>query len=219
MQQSFLDPSNIDRDTCKSWVPHTLHADVRKFGFYPDVSLLKPGDLILVRNLEGNISHKVIEAVQKNLGYHERDYRCHHAAVYLGIEGKICEADIDGVRYASIDRYSTGCHYIRVRRPLGLSEDQRWQIAVKSLIELKKGYSFWHLWELFKLSRFKIGRIPTTRLKPPESTKICSQLYADAFAKVTLELLSSGDNGEVTPASLSRTQKLEDVPIEWVRIG
>ena len=87
------------------------------------------------------------------------------------------------------------------------------------MIELKKGYSFWYLWEIFKLSRFGIGRIPRTRLKQPESSKICSQLYADAFAKVTLELLSSGKNGEVTPASLSRTEKLEDVIIDWVRIG
>ena len=85
MEQSFLDPTNIDSDNCRNWVPHTLHAEVRKFGFYPDVSLLKPGDLILVRNLDGNITHKVIEAVQMNLGYHERDYRWHHAAVYLGI--------------------------------------------------------------------------------------------------------------------------------------
>jgi hypothetical protein len=219
MEQSFLDPTNIDRDNCKNWVPHILHAEVRKFGFYPDVSLLKPGDLILVRNLKGNITHNVIEAVQKNLGYHERDYQWHHAAVYLGIEGNICEADIDGVRYSSIDRYSTGSHYIRVRRPTDLSEDQRWQIAVKSLIELKKGYSFWYLWEIFKLSRFRIGRIPRTRLKQPKSSKICSELYADAFAKVTLELLSSGKNGEAIPASLSRTEKLKDVPIEWVRIG
>lgn len=219
MEQCFLDPTSIDSSNCRNWVPHTLHAEVRRFGFYPDISLLKPGDLILVRNLDGNITHKVIEAVQMNLGYHERDSRWHHAAVYLGIEGNICEADIDGVRYASIDRYSTGSHYIRVRRPPGLSEDQRWQIAVKSLIELKKGYSFWYLWEIFKLSRFRIGQIPVTRLKQPESSKICSQLYADAFAKVTLELLSSGKNGEVTPASLSRTEKLDDVPIEWVRIG
>jgi hypothetical protein len=219
MEQNFLDPSNINHESCASWVPHTLHADVREFGFYPDVNLLKPGDLILVRNLKGNISHKVIEAVQKNLGYHERDYQWHHAAVYLGIAGSICEADLDGVRYASIDRYSTGSHCIRIRRPRNLSENQRWQIAIKSLIELNKSYSFGHLWELFKLSRFRLGRIPATRLKPPESAKICSQLYADAFAKVTLGLLSSNDNGEITPACLSRTEKLEDVHVNWVRIG
>ncbi len=219
MKQSYLDPVNFDRESCPSWVPHTLHKNVREFGFYPDIGALRPGDLILVRNLKGNLSHRVIEAVQKNLGYHERDYQWHHAAVYLGIEGSICEADLDGVRYGSMDRYSTGNHFIRVRRPLGLSDDQRWQIALKSLIELNKGYSFGHLWELLKLSRYKIGRIPATRLKPPESAKICSQLYADAFAKVTLELLSSRDNGEITPACLSRSEKLEDVPINWVRIG
>jgi hypothetical protein len=143
----------------------------------------------------------------------------HHAAVYLGAEGKVCEADLDGVRYGSLDRYSTGQHYIRVRRAPGLSDNQRWQIAVKSLVELNQRYSFEHLWELLRLSRFRLGRSPTTRVKLPRSAKICSQLYEDAFCKVTSETLSNPDDGEITPACLSRTEKLNDVQTQWLVIG
>jgi hypothetical protein len=138
MEQYYLDPSRIDREQCRWWAPKRLPTQVREFGYYPDIDLFLPGDLILVRNLNGNYSHKVIEAVQRELGYHERDCIWHHAAVYLGAEGKVCEADLDCVRYGSLDRYSTGQHYIRVRRAPGLSDDQRWQIAVKSLVELNQ---------------------------------------------------------------------------------
>jgi|GEM_PF-4811966 len=47
----YLDPRNIDAKSCRRWVPRTLPSEVRDFGFYPDIDLLKPGDLILVRNL------------------------------------------------------------------------------------------------------------------------------------------------------------------------
>jgi hypothetical protein len=215
----YLDPRNIDPNSCRRWVPRTLPAEVREFGFYPDIDLLKPGDLVLVRNLDGNWTHRLIERFQKKLGYHERDFIWHHAAVYLGVDGKICEADLDGVRYGSLDRYSSGNHFIRIRRAPNLSDNQRWQIAVKSLVELNKRYSVEHLWELFRLAQFRLGRAPTKRVKPPKAARICSELYEDAFCKVTAETLSNPDDGEITPACLSRTDKLEDVSANWLLIS
>jgi len=215
----YLDPRNIDVNSCRRWVPRTLPTEVREFGFYPDIDLLMPGDLILVRNIEGNCTHHFIERFQQKLGYHERDYMWHHAAVYLGIDGKICEADLDGVRYGTIDRYSTGKHLIRIRRPSDLTDNQRWQIAVKSLVELNKRYSIEHLWELFRLAQFKLGRAPTKRMKPPKSARICSELYEDAFCKVTAQTLSNPDDGEITPACLSQTEMLEDVLTNWLLIS
>lgn len=85
----------------------------------------------------------------------------------------ICEADLDGVRYGSIDRYSTGKHLIRIRRAPSLVDNQRWLIAVKSLVELNKRYSFEHLLELFRLTQFRLGRAPTKRVKPPKAARIC----------------------------------------------
>jgi len=143
----------------------------------------------------------------------------HHAAVYLGVDGKICEADLDGVRYGTIDRYSTGNHFIRIRRSPNLTDNQRWQIAVKSLVELNKRYSIEHLWELLRLTQYRLGRSPTTRVKPPKSARICSELYEDAFCKVTAQTLSNPDDGEITPACLSRTDRLEDVSTNWLLIS
>jgi hypothetical protein len=179
----YLDPRNIDAKSCRRWVPRTLPTEVRDFGFYPDIDLLKPGDLVLVRNLKGNWTHRVIERFQQRLGYHERDYMWHHAAVYLGVDGKICEADLDGVRYGTIDRYSTGNHFIRIRRSPNLTDNQRWQIAVKSLVELNKRYSIEHLLELLRLTQYRLGRAPTTRVKPPKSARSAQSSTRTRFAK------------------------------------
>lgn len=63
----YLDPRHIDVNSCRPWVPKTLPTEVREFGFYPDIDLLKPGDLVLVRILCGNWTHNLIECFQKNL--------------------------------------------------------------------------------------------------------------------------------------------------------
>lgn len=214
----YLDPRK-DKSNCREWTPITLPPEVREFGYYPDLSLLWPGDLILVSNIEGNFSHRIIEQVQTDLGYDKEKHAIwHHAAVYLGIDGRICEADLDGVRYGSIDRYSTGKHLIKARAAKGLTLDQRWHIALKSLVELNKRYSFEHLWEIFRLTQYRLGRVPTKRPKRSKSAKICSELYEDAFCKVTSQILSGPDDGEITPARLSASTDLSDIKLEWVRI-
>lgn len=61
----YLDPRNIDPNSYRRWVPRTLPAEVREFGFYPDIDLLKPGDLVLVRNLNGNWDSSTYRALSE----------------------------------------------------------------------------------------------------------------------------------------------------------
>ena len=97
MEQCYLDPRRTE-DITEEWIPPgPIPGKVRQFGFYPNVDDWLPGDLILVSNIQPNWTHHVIERVQKLGGYSENDARWHHAAVYLGSNGEICEADVGGV--------------------------------------------------------------------------------------------------------------------------
>jgi hypothetical protein len=48
---------------------------------------------------------------------------------------------------------------------------------------------------------------------------ICSRLYADAFSAVTGRLLSTEVNAAITPATLSLSKAMQDVPLHWKSIA
>lgn len=218
MGQNYLDP-RLTQNVSLEWIPPgPIPEKVRKFGFYPNVDDWLPGDLILVSNIEPNWTHGVIEGVQKLGGYSEEDARWHHAAVYLGSNGEICEADIGGVIHSSINRYSTGCHLIRVRRDPDINNDERWQIAIRSLTKLKQGYAYGHLIHIFFLARAGFHKLNVRFNEPPKRAKICSQLYKDAYTPITGKMLENPQSGEITPAFLSLTNQLKDVIVSWKRI-
>jgi hypothetical protein len=54
--------------------------------------------------------------------------------VYMG-EGYVVEATLHGVRYAPIYPYLGG-HRLRLRRPLDLSDDDRWKIAIQASVRV-----------------------------------------------------------------------------------
>ena len=60
-------------------------------------------------------------------------------AVYVG-EGYVVEATLRGVRYAPIYPYLGG-HRLRVRRPLHLSDDDRWRIAIQAGVRSNERYA------------------------------------------------------------------------------
>ena len=187
--------------------------DACEFGFYPDISKLLPGDLILVHNLNGNFTHDLIEYFQGR-AYPREHSMWHHAAVYLGHCDDICEADLFGVCTNSLDRYACGKHLIRVRRGRDLDADTRWRIAIRALTRLRQSYSYSTILDTgyLAISKFKNqGAIKRTA----NSGLICSQLYSDAYQTATRTMLANRKCSEVTPAFLSSTRTLQDVPLSW----
>jgi hypothetical protein len=83
---------------------------------------------------------------------------------------------------------------------------------------LNSSYSYGSILKLWwqsgygRLSKRYIPRVPS-----PWSV-ICSQLYADAYGKVCKRTLDDDVYRPVTPASLSCTDCLQDVPTNWLTI-
>jgi uncharacterized protein YycO len=191
---------------------------VRKFGRFPDLGVLQPGDLLLFSALEPGLVSKGIRIFQEQAGYSESDARWHHAAVYLGVDGAICEATAGGVKQGYLYDYIGG-HLIRARRDASLSRDEGWRIAVQALCELGSSYAIQRVAAMSKQSIKAFFRRVSAASTTRPTNYYCSQLYAAAYSRVTGQTLENRVVGETSPAFLSHTSQLEDVILSWVTIG
>ncbi len=209
----FLDPRKpVHTREIRPDKPLPRH--IRKFGYLPDAGFLLPGDLILVHNLKLPYFSKAIVSAQRNGGYQEEDARWHHAAVY--IDGYlICEAQLSGVKTDYLYQYIP-THLIRIRRDVSLLPDDRWKIVVNALRKLREPYGFRSIVALYWQSKIGFWR-PILRFGYTRGV-ICSQLYAEAYSLVTHRLLVPGTLGRPTPADLSLTPVLTDIPIDWIKL-
>jgi hypothetical protein len=157
-----------------------------------------------------------IVSAQTRGGYAPEDAQWQHAAVYIG-EGYVMEATLRRVRYAPIYPY-LGEHRLRLRRPLDLSDDDRWRIAIQASVRANERYGWQSILRLLRLSYdgywirqrgFPLGQARSV---------ICSQLYADAYSRVTRRLVSPPVAGIPTPAALSASPAFEDVDLSWAVI-
>jgi hypothetical protein len=130
-------------------IDHELPQEARDWGRILDLSALEAGDLILFRPVPANsdrISFEIVRT-QKQV-FHERHAQWTHAAVYLGDDEHICEANFkvpnipDGVNIRSIFCYCDGAHAIRARRPVNMTPKQRLGIAIGAMTNVGAGYSF-----------------------------------------------------------------------------
>jgi hypothetical protein len=187
---------------------------VRRFGRIPDTSNLLPGDVVLFSATGVRLSSRIIQRAQQHGGYAIEHARWHHVAVYIG-DGHILEALTSGVKYRPIYPYS-GTHLMRFRRDLNLNPDDRYKIAIQSLIALRQRYSL-------KLLPRVAWNMTRTLWSPAESIRgtravICSQVYVDAYMTVTSRNVCPGLLSDVPPAEISRSNVLSDVHVGWVRL-
>jgi uncharacterized protein YycO len=216
-EQVVLDPS--DRRTSGHWrPPGPIPHHVRQFGRFPDLAVLQPGDLLLFCAVKPSLVSRGIQRFQEQAGYLPADARWHHAAVYLGVDSAICEATRQGVRQSFLYDYIGG-HRIRVRRDSSTTGDDGWRIAVQALCGLGSSYAtgFVASMAVQSLKGFW-NRAPLTTTSRPRHY-YCSQLYAAAYSRVTGRTLENLVAGETSPAFLSRTTQLNDVPVTWRKIG
>jgi hypothetical protein len=219
MAQQLLDPDKSKITPTGSWKPSgPIPADVRAFGYFPNIDDWLPGDLLLVSaSKPGWVSRQIISA-QSRGGYSPDDARWHHAAMYIG-DAHICEAVGRGVHAAPMFEYIGG-HLLRVRRDSQLSAEARFRLAIKALTRMRNSYSRGSVFKLFFQS-FKGFWGDSDQPFAPLGIRavICSQLYADAYAMATSKLITSTPTVQVTPAALSETALLVDVPVRWHSIG
>ncbi len=207
-------------------VDRELPQEARAWGRILDVSALEAGDLLLFRPASSSldrISKSIVEA-QARGGFPERHARWTHAAVYLGDDEHICEANFGiigfprGVILRSVHSYCDGVHVIRARRPRNMTPQQRLRIAIGALRNLRRSYSFKQVFDFYVAAASGRGfwsampRGPRIRVR----ALVCSTLYQDAYnfahhgTRVLLGTLS-------TPAHLSASADFEaDEPeLRW----
>ena len=176
-------PRSSPRSSPSVLPPGPIPKAFRDFGKFPNLDQWRPADLLLVASITPDAALRQIISAQARGGYAPEDARWQHAAVYIG-EGYVVEATIRGVRYAPSYPYLGG-HCLRLRRPLDLSDDDRWKIAIQASVRSNERYAMQRILRLLRLS-FE-GYWKRQRGFPIAQTKsvICSQLYADAYSRVT----------------------------------
>jgi hypothetical protein len=215
LQSQILDPNAVGSPVGNWSPPHPLPRRVRAFGFVPDESRLRPGDLLLVSATNPSRGSNAIIRAQTAGGHHRNDASWHHAAVYIG-EALICEAQLwSGVRVTSLYDY-VGTHRLRFRRDLTITADDGWRIALRTLESLHRRYSLSALPRLWAQSIKGFWR-PEVRHRDVRAV-VCSEIFGRAYSLTTGRMLVPGSLNIITPADLSLCASLTDVPDGWLRI-
>ncbi|WP_041930444.1 hypothetical protein [Methylibium petroleiphilum] len=176
---------------------------------------MRAGDLILVSHVGEPLVSESIRRVQRRAGFDDWHAQWHHAAVYVGYQ-QVCEAQLTGVRVDSIFKYTAGKYRLRFRRNPKLSELHGCKIALDAALKLNYRYSFLSVLQLLWQARGG-WRGDRPRVLSARAT-ICSQLYADAYGVVANETLDPAANLGITPAHLSVSKLLEDIPMQWMAL-
>jgi len=218
-----IDPAGTVR------IDRELPREAREWGRIVDLSALEPGDLLLFRPVDptsDTISSRIIEAQRKILP--ERHAQWTHAAVYLGDDEHICEANFkvpgvaNGVNVRSAFCYCDGKHAIRARRPRNMDPKSRLRIAIGALTNLGSRYSFHQILVFSRAtSSSNLGFWRSLQRLPSSLTQafVCSTLYQDAYNFAFRgEGIRLGTRS--TPAHLSASGDFEDVEplLKWLKI-
>lgn len=211
--QIVLDPNSIADASREVSIP-LLSPKTRKFGYVPAIDQLLPGDLVLYS--ESDFVARLIDNWQRRAGFSNDDARWSHAAVYLD-DGFVVEAIPKGgvVQRSIYEGIPSGL--MRFRRLVGLSDIDRYRIALRALSRLGRSYS---ISRVPKLS-LSLGRGLWNRVAAPDEKGIviCSQIYHDSIVEITRSYLDQCPvDAAVTPAHLSYSGSMIDLEIGWLRL-
>jgi hypothetical protein len=220
-----VEPADIVR------IDRELPEEARTWGRIVDLSALEPGDLLLFREVpkEGqapdDISDQIVKAQEVNFA--SRHAQWTHAAVYLGDDEHICEANFKipgappGVNIRSAFTYCDGSHAIRARRPKNMTPKQRLRIAIGALSNLGASYDFTQIISFANAAHRGRGFWKSLRRVPAYRTQsfVCSTFYQDAY-----NFAFQGDTLRMgmpcTPAHLSASTDfgVDEPPLRWLKI-
>jgi hypothetical protein len=212
----------------KTWRSSTaLPGAVLRFGRVPDFDMLHPGDLILVKSNQPDLISRQIQRVQA-LGYGGEFAVWTHAAIYLGDELMLCEAQFDpanlefGVQVAPFWNYFDG-HDILVKRSKHAPDREGgWAIATAAATKIGNAYDWQFILELIR-KRLMFGEdvwLEDQTGAVSSNAFVCSSLYSTAHAYATDVTISDKLNGLCVPAYLAmNTRHFETVDLQWCKIA
>lgn len=184
---------------------------VRAYGWAVDPLTLHPGDLILVSSKKPGLIARQIRAHQAKL-FNDEHARWEHAAVSGG-RIEICEAELGGVRATEYWGYMTGEYDIKVRRLKNADIAERTLLAYYSATSVKTRYGYANILAIAKI----FNGAEAWGARSYSRGVICSQLYFEACQRAGF-LISKHRAETVSPAHLSFSPQLEDVPLAWVKV-
>lgn len=193
--------------------PYGVPKAVRQHGIMLHPELLEPGDLLLIAAIKPTRLSRRIQQTQGEL-YEWKHAQWHHAVVSGG-GTEVCEALLTGVRAKQFWHYMNGDYEFRIRRLKDASPHERTRVAYYAATMAKTNYGIGALLPIkysiahndpWKRSAFRSGGV------------ICSQLYFEACMRVGF-LLAPMPPDRVSPAHLSASDQMEDIPPQWIVLG
>jgi hypothetical protein len=210
-----LDPTDDPKQGCVWTLTGESSDALRAFGKMPNLTDWLPGDVLLVSNVEPDwVTRQIISVQSTRFSRHHAQWQ--HAAIYMGNEF-VAEATTRGVKYTPIDHY-VGKYRLRLRRNMALTNDQRWLVAIEAGVRMRTAYRFSDIVTIYLQSFPGWSRRIRPSVLVQANTVICSQLCLEAHAKVTRRLIVSYSGSPTTPAALSQSDLLADVPLHWCSI-
>ena len=217
-----------EEPTASIRIDRELPREARDWGRIIDLRALEPGDLLLFRPISTDsdaISRAIIVSQEKI--FPKRHAQWTHAAVYLGDDEHICEANFkvpgipSGVNIRSAFCYCDGAHAIRARRRKDMNPKLRLRIAIGALTNLGAGYSFKQIVQFALAANSNKGFWSSLKRVPNSQTQsfVCSTLYQDAY-NFAFQGNSIRLGVRCTPAHLSASPDFEDTEplLQWLRI-
>jgi hypothetical protein len=192
-------------------IDHELPEEARDSLRVIDLSALEAGDLILFRPVPADADRISIEIVHhQERVFPRRRAQWTHAAVYLGDDEHICEANFkvpnipQGVNIRSIFSYCDGAH------------------AIRAVTNVGAGYGFKNILRFAWAANTHRGFRNTFRwdIKYAETQSfVCSTLYQDAY-NFAFRGATIRQGSPATPAHLSASTDFapNDLPLQWLTI-
>lgn len=178
-----------------------------------DPAILQTGDLLLLRMMTpGRIQNGIIRGQSKVWPINDSQWT--HAAIIKPYY-EIMEMTMSGIKLRPLWFYDPNRWVLRIRRLKARGPSQRATIlhwAFENSL-LYKTYDFLGIW---RLKRIKLPNDLFKPTKPLIKGCICSAFFARSVAPLGIDLGQGIDYRLVTPAQLSHSNLLDDVPLSWV---
>lgn len=183
-----------------------------------DEEALLPADLVLVANGGGKGS-ATIEKAQRQGGFEAEHARWTHVALYIGGDRVVEATPWHGVRVGTLSSAMFGRPAL-VRRIINPepSIETRYQIIIHAMQEIGGSYSIASVpalgWAALRRTLWR--RLPA---RDDQSLRLCSSLVRRAYLSAAEIDIAPGITGIAWPADFSRSKRLTDVAVGWVKLA